>query len=305
MSVNPTVDAKADVAHAPARRAGFAALRQRFSQRAFVAYKYLYQLARWPAATQPKSVLFIVGCQRSGTTLMKRIFDRELQAVVYREFSRLSSGDRSDRIRLNPLPEVAEAIAHDHAPLVVIKPLVETQNLLRILHFFRGSKAVFMYRHYQDVAASDLKHFGPRNGINNLRPIVARDSTNWRSEEITGDVRQIVTDRFSEDMNPHDAAALFWYVRNRLFFDLGLEHIPAVLPLRYESLVREPAAMLTLVYDLMGLRGPVQDKVRDVHARSVNKGAGLNLSEDVQRLCTDLHARLESVFERRLARTAR
>ncbi|PZN34132.1 MAG: hypothetical protein DIU71_03350 [Proteobacteria bacterium] len=295
--------AEAAIAHRDTARSTHGTLRQRLEARAFAAYKQVYQLVRWPGTGQPKSVLLIVGCQRSGTTLMKRMFDRDLRAAVYGEFSRLSSGDKQGRIRLNPLPEVAAAIAQDHAPLVVMKPLVETQNLLGLLRFFPGSKAVFMFRHYRDVAASDLKRWGLRNGIDNLRPIARNEPGNWRSERVPDEVRELVAQRFSEDMNPHDAAALFWYVRNRLFFDLGLEHLRAVLPLRYESLVGDPVAMMERVYDHVGLRGPMEDQIRDVHGASVNKGAGLEISPDVQALCAGLNERLDAVFMQRLAHT--
>src|SRR5215208_3275365 len=87
------------------------------------ASKYLYQRARWRTIGTPK-VLFIVGCQRSGTTLMTALFDADRDCRVFQEFSALSSMDKRG-IRLNPLPDVAAVIRRVSAPLVVAKPLVE------------------------------------------------------------------------------------------------------------------------------------------------------------------------------------
>ena len=43
-------------------------------------------------------------------------------------------------------------------------------------------------------------------------------------------------------MDPHTAAALFWYVRNDLFFRLGLDRRDDVLLVSYASMVAGPHA---------------------------------------------------------------
>ena len=67
--------------------------------------KHVYQNVCWRALDRPK-VLMIVGCQRSGTALMSRLFDADRDCRVFGEFSSLSSVGK-DGIRLNPLPDVA------------------------------------------------------------------------------------------------------------------------------------------------------------------------------------------------------
>src|SRR5262245_20893973 len=129
-----------------------------FGRRIRRAYKHVYQAIRW--RTQPASrVLFIVGCQRSGTTLLTRLLDTDVGCRVFREHSELSSADEAAGIRLKPLPEVAAILGRVRAPLVVAKPLVETQNVRSLLEHFPGSRALFMYRGYADVARSDLAKF--------------------------------------------------------------------------------------------------------------------------------------------------
>ena len=167
--------------------------------------KEIYQLLKL-RSSHKKTVLFIVGCQRSGTSLTIQIFDRDLNTKVYEELSKLSSNDLRNKIRLNPLESVKKVVDKNKVPLIVSKPLVETQNSLKLLNYFQGSKALWMYRHYKDVASSNLTLFGIENGINNLRPIVENDSQNWRSENVPENVRKVVFDHFSEDMNPYDAA---------------------------------------------------------------------------------------------------
>ena len=116
------------------------AWRQKAAMRLYGASKQLMQFARAPLPTsnRPQQLLFIIGCQRSGTTLMTRIFNRDFNTLVYPEHSSLSKQDKVDGLRLNPLPQVEKRIKATRFPLVVLKPLVETQNSCQLLDFFDG-----------------------------------------------------------------------------------------------------------------------------------------------------------------------
>src|SRR5687767_1563614 len=129
-------------------------MRTALSKRVGRVSKHVYQSIRWRALDRPK-LLMIVGCQRSGTTLMSLLFDADRDCRVFGEFSALSCVGK-DGIRLNPLPDVAAVLSRVPAPLVVMKPLVETQRVRTLLSYFPNSKALFMYRRYADVASSDL-----------------------------------------------------------------------------------------------------------------------------------------------------
>lgn len=269
------------------------------------ARKYVYQSLRPVAAREPKAIVFIFGCQRSGTTLLQHIFDRDLDARVYGEFdpriygrySETASPGSATHFRLKPLHEVKAVLERDRARLVVAKPIVETQNALRVLGHFPGSKALFIYRHHAAVAASNLKNFGRMNGISDLRPIVQGESANWRAEGVPPEVRAVVAQHFREDMDPHDAAALFWYARNRFFFDLGLDRHPAVRPFRYEDLVRDPDGMMERVYRFLGTgRAPASGTL--VRAESPGKAKHVRLSADVERLCAGLLERMDRACAR-------
>lgn len=271
-------------------------LSKKISLRLLSISKEIYQLSRIQSNHQ-KTILFIIGCQRSGTTLMLRIFEKDLNTKVYGEFSKLSSGDVHHKIRLNPLDSVKEVIDKDRAPLIILKPIVETQNSLKLLDHFDGSKALWMYRHYKDVALSNLKQFGIENGINDLRPIVENNPQNWKSESVSEGVRKIVLEHFSEDMNPYDAAALFWFVRNNLFFELRLDENPNVLMCRYEDLVINPLEIINKIYEFIGHNFPGQKMVSEIHSLSLGKGRRIELSPEIDLLCKELLERLDKVYQ--------
>jgi hypothetical protein len=242
---------------------------------------------------EDKTILFILGIQRAGTSLMYWVFERDMNVKIYRESSELTSGDVLEHVRLNPLAEVKARIDRDHAPVVVLKPLVESQRVHELAAAFPGSKALWQYRHYQDVASSNLKAFGMANGVKDLRPFVENDGQNWRSQNSAEETRETIRRFFREDMNPYDAAALFWWARCRLYFDLHLDTNPDVLLCRYEDLAIDPAATMRRIYAFVGVPYPGDHIIRDVHPQSVGKGRVSKLSSEVDRLCAELLGRLD------------
>ncbi len=244
---------------------------------------------------QNKTVLFILGIQRAGTSLTYWVFERDMNARIYRESSELTTDDTLERVRLNPLPEVKARLDRHNVPLVVLKPLVESQRFHELKAAFPGSKALWQYRHYQDVASSNLKAFGMSNGLKDLRPFVENDPRNWRSQNSTAETRDIIRRHFREDMNPYDAAALFWWARCRLYFDLRLDKHPDVLLCRYEDLAIDPAQTMRRVYAFIDVPYPGDHIVRDVHPQSVGKGRVSRLSPEIDRLCAGLLEELDSL----------
>ena len=270
-------------------------IKNSISARLFLKRKQLYQKSLQHINNQ--TIAFIIGCQRSGTTLMLNIFERDMDVKVYGEKSRLSSLDKEKNIRLNPLPLVKEVLDKDKAPLIVLKPLVESQHSLKLLNYFARSKALWMYRHYKDVARSNLKRFGQDRGIRNLRPIVEREPNNWRSENVPEYIRDIVVEHFSEDMPLHDAASLFWFVRNNFYFELELDKNPNVMIYRYNDLVTKPSKMMRSVYKFLGQTYPGDKILSHVHHSSVGKGKDVEISPEIEYLCVDMLNRLDAVYQ--------
>jgi hypothetical protein len=245
-----------------------------------------------------KALLFILGCQRSGTTLMTRIFERDWDAWVFHESSRLSSDDAEHRMRLNELAKVKAVLASANYPLLVAKPLVESQQARRLLEYFPHARVLWLYRHYHDVVASDLNRFGLHNGIRNLRPIVERDQTNWRAQNVDAATRSTIEMHFRDDMNPYDAAALFWFCRNMHYLEGRLDDASVsdrVMLLRYEELVQNPEDVMRRVYRFVGRPFPGPGAIGQVHDRSVAKGHGIPLSPEIAALCKSLLDRLDAL----------
>lgn len=268
-------------------------LRDRVKIAAYRALKATLQL-RYPAGNPDRRYVFIVGMQRSGTTTLVRVFERDLRTRVYQEHSPLSNQDLERGIRLNPLPDVDRALRRVGAPLVVLKPLVESQRTPMLLDHFEPSLAVWCYRHYLAVAQSNIRQFGDRGGRNNLRPIVQRDGNNWRAEVVPPDVGEAVDRLFSEDMPQLDAAALFWWVRNRLFFDLGLDADARVHLLRFERFGSEPRRAMSEIYDRLAMPYPRNEATAGVDPRVARPNVEIDLNPEIRQLCEELWERLKA-----------
>jgi len=238
------------------------------------------------------SVLFVLGCQRSGTTLMTEFFEADPEAKVYPEHSSLSARDTRHRLRLDSLERVASALERSRFPRIVLKPLVESQRARELLTAVPGSRALWMFRDWRDVARSNLARFGPGNGLRNLRFVAERCKDDWRSEGVDDEVVSVVSRAYREDMRPYDAAALFWWVRNSHFFAQALGEEPRVRLCRYEDLVADPAAEMRRVYAFMGETMPGDLGFSRVSRDSLGLGGDIDVSPEVARLCDDMHGRL-------------
>jgi hypothetical protein len=242
-----------------------------------------------------KNVLMIMGCQRSGTTLIQDIMQRDRLSKVYGEFSRLSDQDSEFGIRLNPIDSVRKTIEAERAGLIVLKPLVESQNALKLMDAFENARVLWMYRDFRDAAVSNMNMFGPDAGRYDLQQIIDDRPDDWRAEGLSDDIRDTVAKNFSPDMPPHDAAALFWFVRNSWLFELNLHTNQRVMLLSYERLVAQPEICLRELYNLLGRKFPGAHILPPIHQNSTGQGAALEFSEDIERLCTDLLDRISNL----------
>lgn len=255
--------------------------------------KRAHQLLKFrPGADKP--ALFIVGCQRSGTSLIHHLLRLDFDTVTYDEESPLSAADPVEGLRWAPLPEVAARFRADRAAFIVAKPLVESQNLDRLLEAFPGSRALWMYRDFRAVARSNVAYFPAGTSHRDLAPIVDGEQANWRCERLGDDARALVASLYRPDLPAHDAAALFWFARNSLLFDRGLDRDPRVRLCRYEELLADPEGVMRCVYGFLGRPWPGARIVADVEPAPSRAPRPLDLEPDIARACNVMLARLDA-----------
>ncbi|MCB1184556.1 hypothetical protein KDM41_14090 [bacterium] len=255
--------------------------------------KRIHQYLRYRPGCE-KHVVFIFGCQRSGTSLLSHLFRLDWDTITYDEMSPLSTSD-PEGFRLNPLPEVRARIAADRAPLVVCKPLVESQNAIRILDAVPGSRAIWMFRDYRGVVRSNLRFFGPDNGRRDLAPILGGSGTDWRSEGLEAADSAAARSLLGEGASGEDAAALFWYFRNILAFRQGLDRDERVQFCDYDRLVTDPKGTMAQLYRGIGRPYPGDRIVADVAEFRPGAKNPPSFAPAIADRCDGLLARLKAV----------
>jgi hypothetical protein len=271
---------------------------------------YIRLLRQWkrlvhrvrPYRQPHQTVVLVVGAARSGTSVMVRIFERDVRTSVFSEGHLAISNvaERGER-PLKPLPVLKSVVEQAPTSLVVMKPLADMHDLPALLGCFDHAKSIWMYRDHKDVVYSNLAKWGVTNGIRNLRRFLEGPAQTWAPGHLPAEVHQAVRERYAEDMNPYDAAALIWLIRNGLFFGLGLDQSANVRLCRYEDLIRQPADEMKRLYAFLGHPYPGEGVVREIHGSAAGKGAGIQLSDEVESLCRGMLAQLDTVRHARPA----
>jgi len=260
--------------------------------------KYLKpQLQRLFYRKKTKCRLLVLGSQRSGTTMLTRLFDDLFTCSVYGEYSILSNQDQF-RLRLNPIDDVISQLNRNRAPLVIMKPLVESQNATALLSRIPNSKALWVYRSPIDSVASSIKKFGEGEGaINKVRPLFDSSFsknlwTGWLTENVTEDTKEICSRFWHQDMNPVDAGLLFWYIRNIFFFQQNLENNPKCIVLDYDDLLLNPKREIGRIKTFINM--PTL-KINCNKITKQNGNVNLEFNNEIYKLCDDLYLKLRAL----------
>lgn len=237
--------------------------------------------------------LFVVGAQRSGTTMLMDVLESLPDTRVYQEYDRAAF---LPDWHLRPLAERRRLIERARCRWVVFKPLFDTQHTDRLLAEHPGSKALFPFRHYRDVARSSVVKWGEamRNAVRRLATEDPCD--HWMADRLPSERKVRLAGLFHEGLSLESAAALRWWLRNEIFFDLDLAaRRDRVRLVHYEALVGEPREGFAALFDFLGL-DPGTAVLSRVSSRSVAKGRDAEIEDAVAALCDDTQARLLAAF---------
>ncbi|MEX2123290.1 MAG: hypothetical protein WD795_05325 [Woeseia sp.] len=233
-------------------------------------------------------VLYILGAQRSGTTLLLDCLEKSAEFDVLGESS---SAMQNFRIRSDE--EIKEIITSSKHKVVVFKPLTDSHRAREFLDLAPNSCAIWAFRRVEDRANSAVAKFGDHN-LQVLRELAEGEGFDrWQAQGLSDENLALIRGFDLDEMKPEAASALFWYIRNSLYFSNGLDRLDTVLPLAYEDLASEPEAIMRGVCRFAG--GQFTEKmVRDVHAKSIGRRES-KLPERIQDLCTPMYEQLHQI----------
>jgi hypothetical protein len=196
-----------------------------------------------------------------------------------------------DNFKLRSLSVVRQLCSDSPQKITAFKPLMDAHRARELLDAAPTAKIIWMFRRAEDRASSAVAKFGP----NNLKMLAkwahGEGLDVWQAQGLSAQSMKIIRGFDYESMAPETAAALYWYVRNRLFAEQGLADDPRAIALSYESVVADAPTVFRKVCTFVGC-GYRALMSRGVHGRSVGKSSASTLPVPVADLCSSLYKEL-------------
>jgi hypothetical protein len=261
---------------------------QRFERKLPRLIKFSRQWMSWfTTRRRPETrLVFVVGSQRSGTRLPLQVMDYAPEIMTYGE----GAAPFFNRVLLQPLDRVEALTRRSVFPVLALKPICETHRINELLDRFPRSKAIWIFRNFQDaVMSASVKWSSGREAVRLLA--VDPPSAGWRTGGLSPQKLALVKELYNDGMSLHEANAVMWYLRNSLYFDLEAAQRPEVLLVQYEDLVRSPRRAFTQMFDF--LRIPLPDGFEQgVRGGGDSKRTFPDIDPRIRTLCEELHCRL-------------
>jgi len=254
---------------------------------------------RWRRAhdVAPNAVpVYVVGLQRSGTSMLMRGLDASPAVAVYSE----GNTEAFEKFRIRPLPVIRPLIEASGQSHVVFKPLCDSHRVDELLDAMGNpspGRAAWVYRGVDGRVRSSVGLFG----ANNLKVLTEIAGGGGRERWQAGGLSQQSLDLIAsfdwDAMTPESASALFWYVRNSILFERGLADRDDVLVFSYDALVRGPERSMRRLCEFLGLE---YDPRLIRHIVPKPPGAPrprIEIDPRVRELCDELEPRLDRAAE--------
>jgi hypothetical protein len=246
---------------------------------------------RHPIAAGSTTPVFLVGLQRSGTNMVARALEANPEFEVRNE----NDGAAFDRFRLRPLPQVRELVGRSRQRFLVLKPLIDSHRVDELLDGLgtpSPARALWTYRRVDGRVRSALSKFGDQNLLVVRAIAEGRGGDLWQAQRLPADAQRLIESLDVSNLSQETAAAVIWYIRNSLYFELGLESRNDCLLVSYDRLLDDAASEVRRICAF--LDAEFEPAMTEGIAR---RGAGapepLAIDHAVRKACSDLERRLE------------
>jgi len=236
--------------------------------------------------------VYVVGLQRSGTSMLMRALDASPAVRVYGE----GNAEAMEQFRIRPLPVVRELIERSGQGFVVLKPLCDSHRVGELLDTMgtpSPGRAVWVYRGVDGRVRSSVELFGANN-LKVLTEIAAGGGRGrWQAGGLSPESLDLIASFDWDSMTRESASALFWYVRNSLLFELGLDRRGDVTVFSYDALVRDPERTMRGLCGFLGLEYDGGLIAHIVPRPAGSPRPSVPIDPRVRELCDELTVRLD------------
>ncbi len=235
---------------------------------------------------------FLIGCGRSGTSMLVHQLNKSMRVELYNE----DNPAAFERWRLKDLSVTDRLIAESHARVILFKPILDTYRTRTLMERYPDARFIFTFRHFDDVINSSLKRFGRMNRINHVNSWIREDFSEFNIEPPPKASKAAIQELWKPGLSPENGAALYWLFYNRLYYDLELDTSERVMLMRYESVVSDPERYFKALSDFLGL--PYEPALAvGVFSSSIRRESGPEIDPRIREACEALWLRLSNEVE--------
>jgi hypothetical protein len=255
-----------------------------------------------PRAAGLATPVYLVGLQRSGTNMLARGLDIAPEFEVHNE----NDTTVFDHFLLRADPVVRKVVMDSRHEYVLFKPLCDSHrvdHLLDTLDTPSPGRAIWAYRDVDGRARSAVSKFG-RNNLLTLGDIAAgKGAGMWQAQRLSAATLAEISSYDYSTMSAETAAALFWWIRNGLYFEIGLDRRDDVLLASYQDMLAGPVVAMQAICHFLGLEyRPAL--IAHISPRGTGGARQLDIDPRVRALCTQLQDRLDEALARQRDRAA-
>jgi hypothetical protein len=248
----------------------------------------------------PSAPLFLVGVQRSGTNLLAHGLDELPEFHVYNE----GNTKAFENYRIRALTTIERLVGQGGAKFVLFKPLCDSHRTPEMLeHFGTRARAIWAYRDVDGRARSAVAKFGDSN-LRVLRAFAAGEEqkpwNTWQIEGLSAENANFVRSFDLDMLTAESGAALFWYVRNALYFELGLHRRSDTILVNYDEFLAEPERVAIGACRFLEI--PYRRAmIASIDPRRPSRRPPLAIDPRIRERCTALKERLDATCSAQLA----
>ena len=252
-----------------------------------------------PDAASP-APLFLVGVQRSGTNLLAHGLDELPEFHVYNE----GNTKAFENYRIRALPTIEALVGKSGARFVLFKPLCDSHRTTEMLDYFGPrARAIWAYRSVDGRVRSAVAKFGDSN-LRVLRAFAAREAqqpwNTWQIAGLSAENADFVRSFDLDTLTAESGAALFWYVRNALYFEFGLHQRTDTILVNYDEFLAEPERVAIGACRFLDV--PYRNAmIASIDPRRLSKRPPLPVDPRIRERCSALKERLDAACAAQMA----
>jgi hypothetical protein len=170
-------------------------------------------------------------------------------------------------------------------------------------HFGARARAFRAYRSVDGRVRSAVAKFGDSN-LRVLRAFAAgeeqRPWNTWQIESLSAESAAFIRSFDLNSISAESGAALFWYVRNALYFELGLSRRPDTILANYDDFLSDPRRIAVGLCRFLDV--PYRNAmIASIDPRRPSKRPPLPVDPRIRECCSALKERLDAACAAQMA----